>query len=110
MNRREFARQLGVCSSVPWLSSIAVSAQAQPANSGPSPTVAGWLNVARNRWTDERLDEAAWESIRQDLENILHRSRLLDSVPLTNADQPATIFSAQAEKMESREKRVERSE
>jgi hypothetical protein len=89
MNRREFARHLGVCSSV-WLSSQAVPVQAEPASH--ISVIDNWMAVARNQWIDERLDEAAWESIRHDLENLQHRSRLLDSVPLTNADEPATVF------------------
>ena len=52
------------------------------------------LEVLKQRYPDERLDEATLKSIRRELSVGLLRSRLLSNYPLRNSDEPGFVFAA----------------
>jgi len=51
------------------------------------------VSLIRQRYADERLDEAALDAIRDDIAGQLRRSRVLSSFPLENGDRPALVFA-----------------
>lgn len=109
LNRRDFARTLAAGAAIP-LSAEFASAGEKPAvakktvapETKESPEAAAVcdaepveliLHWVRRQYPDERLDETAIEEIRDDVVKQLRRSRVLSDFPLTNADEPASVFT-----------------
>jgi|GEM_PF-1684189 len=51
------------------------------------------VELIRQRYPDERLDDAALAAIRRDVAGQLQRSRALSNYPLQNGDRPAFVFA-----------------
>lgn len=52
------------------------------------------VQIAKQEFPHEKLDETALEEIRSDIRGHLARSKVLSAFPLTNADEPGFLFSA----------------
>ena len=93
VDRRQFARCLtaGVLGSLPAAAAAAEEKpDEQPKLAAPAELI---LDLVKQRYP-QRLEEEHLALIRRDIESALNRSRLLSSFPLTNADEPAFVFSA----------------
>jgi hypothetical protein len=105
MDRREFARWLsgGALGSVvaSTTSAVTIAAEEQTSDESPpvpterAPTPAElllttvYLMCPGEHWTPETLRD-----VLGDIESDLERGRILSAFPLTNGDDPATIFPA----------------
>lgn len=52
------------------------------------------IDLVKQQYPHERLDEAALDEVRSDVRQHLNRSKVLSSYPLTNAQEPGFVFSA----------------
>lgn len=102
VNRRGFGTQLLAGAAVPLTVAIDASAAA-PAKQAVAPSeesdpVASLSRAelitecVKRQYADPRLDEAALAEIRAAVERQLSQSEVLRRFPLTNSDQPATVF------------------
>ena len=105
LDRRQFAVRLGagLASAAPLLSNAAVSAseaETPPVAKKPAETAANTLSSAElilelvKRQYPDRLTDESLKLILADIGRDLARCKSLSSFPLTNADEPAFIFSA----------------
>jgi|SRR5579871_1803308 len=104
LNRRGFGKQLLAGATVPVTISLGVeaaeptksaasTAEGDASNPTKSPSRADLIvDCLKRQYPDSHLDEAALDEIRGAVERNLSTSELLSRFPLTNADQPATIF------------------
>ncbi len=95
ISRREFAG-LVVAGTMVSTSTEVDSAEEKPkpdAKSSLSP-VELLVDLVREKYPHERLDEAAIEEVRSDFRHFVGRSKTLSSFPLVNADEPGFVFSA----------------
>jgi hypothetical protein len=113
LNRRNFQRQLAAgvvlpLAALPAFADGPASSDQKPDKpAGPDKSTAEkpakkaaltatelFLELVKQQYPDERLDAAALDEIRSDIAQQLSRSAVLSSFPLSNADQPAFVFSA----------------
>ncbi len=52
------------------------------------------IDLVKQQYPHERLDEAAIEEVRIDVRTHLSRSKVLSTFPLKNANEPGFVFSA----------------
>jgi hypothetical protein len=96
VNRREFAARLA--SAVAPMVALgtpdagACSEQAAGATETQASLVDRLVDVVRQQYPDARLDAAALQEIRSELEDQLERSKKLSEFPLANADEPGFVF------------------
>ena len=101
VNRRTFAKHLaaGAIASAP---AAALSAgepvddnKPEPTGAGPNPPApADLLLELIKRHYPTNLDDAKLAQIRGQIEHHMARSKVLSTFPLTNADEPAPVFTA----------------
>lgn len=60
----------------------------------PPPEAAYLLGLIMRRYPDERIDDAAVAGIVRDIYGDLSRSRIINSFPLSNSDEPGFLFRA----------------
>jgi len=109
-DRRKFAQQMAwgavlagaamtsrVGTSMAAAQEAAVPAANEPAPAAPPQRPLSeldlWLALAQ-QLTPGRLEEAQIAEIRQQFQSQLARSRTLSAFPLTNSDEPCTVFRA----------------
>lgn len=99
LTRREFASMVAVGSILTGAPLAAADAdkpdkkpgdQAQPA-ADPIDLI---IDLVKQQYPHERLDEAALEEIRVDVRQHLGRSKVLSTFPLMNSQEPGFVFSA----------------
>ena len=98
LNRREFAGRIVAGAGAPLLAARSTNvsaAQAQkPDAAKPSSPVERMLELIRQQYPDQRLDEGAIAEIREELESQVARSARLSAFPLSNADELGFVFRA----------------
>ena len=74
----------------------------KPETTKPPSPVEGMLELIRQQYPDQRLDETALAEIREELESQVARSARLSAFPLSNADEPGFAFRAFRKEAEER--------
>ncbi len=97
LSRREFAGRLAAGAGIPIIAAAtgdaAVAAQ-KIEDAMPHSQVERMLDLIRQQYPDQRLDEAGIAEIREELEAQVARSKRLSAFPLTNSDEPGFVFRA----------------
>jgi hypothetical protein len=97
LNRREFASRFAAGATAPLIATVAgeAAAQSQKLDTAKPPSpVERMLELIRQQYPDQRLDDAAIAEIREELESQVTRSARLSAFPLSNADEPGFAFKA----------------
>lgn len=93
ISRREFASLAAAATALSAAANLP-AADDKPGSPKPPSPVDLLVDLVRQKYPHERLDEAAIDEIRSDFQHFLARSRVLSSFPLQNGDEPGFMFSA----------------
>jgi len=102
VSRRTFTQHLITTSAIAAAPAAVLKADDPPNDDKPGPPGADAKSTAPvdlvlelvKRFYPKNLDEAKLGQIRGQIEHHMSRSRVLSAIPLTNADEPATVFAA----------------
>lgn len=95
ITRREFAGLVATGTLVSASGNVTCAEEkAAAAKVPPVSPVELLVDLVREKYPDERLNEVAIEEVRSDFRHFVGRSKVLSSFPLLNADEPGFIFSA----------------
>ena len=97
LSRREFAGVLATGSLL--TGTVAVAADPiqkvdPPPAVPPANPIDLYLDLVKQQYPHEKLDELALDEVRTDIRHHLGRSKILSSHPLLNSDEPGFVFSA----------------
>ena len=97
LSRREFAGVLATGSLLTGTVAVAADPK-QKVDPAPAVPPANpidlYLDLVKQQYPHEKLDELALDEVRTDIRHHLGRSKILSSHPLLNSDEPDFVFSA----------------
>ena len=92
MTRRDFASTVMATGALTAIPSLAADDKPMPQVNPENDPVELLLKIIQHQYPHEKLEGAALDEIRLDLQHLFRRSARLSDFPLSNGDEPAFSF------------------